>query len=419
MVQASDLAVLLVDPFVSAQYLSESFARLGVHTTALYTVGLDEITAYHAPKPDYFDEQIQLGSRCMDDITAALGTRRFDYVLNGSDGAVEVADRIAQIATPESHNDPASVPLRTDKRMMQDAVARAGLAHIAQREINGLPSADDPVLSGLKWPCFIKPSRGGGSVGIARLDDYCALASYFNTVKQDELLGEIRTSIPDDYALTFLLSEYVEGRECFVDTFSYRGQHYISSIQAYTKQSIDNVPMYRSCEVIADRDITDRLADYVRAILDSVGLANGFAHTEIFIKDDGEPVLIEVNPRISGVSGWINRLAEAEGLTSQPALFKAVISDSHCDVNYLPPKRVSGRVLFLSHFAKQAVPELASSLQPFASVQSVQQLKPVGYVHPEPPRSTSDFVGFVLCTGDSNQLAQDCAQILRKDLEGW
>jgi len=417
---SGDLNVLLVDPFVSAQYLSESFERLGVRTTALYTIDLDDVSEYHSPHPDYFDEQIRLGSRCMDAIVDALGERRFDYVLNGSDGSAEVSDHVAQIVTPGKHNDPANVMLRIDKQRMHDAAAARGLAHIKQHEITHLEiAADDPALADLTWPCFIKPSRGGGSVGVAKLADRNALAEYLHGVDQAKLLGDIRTSIPNNYALTFLLSEYVEGRECFVDTFSYRGQHYISSIQAYTKQSIDNVPMYRSYELITDRIVTDKLTEYIRAILDSVGLANGFAHTEIFIKADGEPVLIEVNPRISGFSGWGNRLAEAEGLPTQPALFEAVVSGGHHGTNYVPPEHISARILILSHFSNQALPALADSLQPFTSVQSVQQLKAVGYVHQQPPRSTSDFVGFVLCVGDANQLAEDCEQILRADLAGW
>jgi len=417
---SDDLNVLLVDPFVSAQYLSESFERLGVRTTALYTIDLDDVSEYHSPQPDYFDEQIRLGSRCMDAIVDALAHRRFAYVLNGSDGSTEVTDRVAQMVTPNAYNDPTTVMLRIDKRLMHEAAAEEGLTHLPQHEItHGVTPVDDSTLAGLNWPCFIKPSRGGGSVGVAKLGDRRALESYLWNVDHDKLLGNIRTSLPDDYSLKFLLSEYVEGRECFVDTFSYLGQHYISSIQAYTKQSIDNVPMYRSCEVITDRDLTKKLANYVGAILDSVGLANGFAHTEVFIKDDDEPVLIEINPRISGASGWHNRLAAAQGLPTQPELFAAVVSGERRDTNYIPPESVSARILFLSHLSTRPLADLAMSLQPFTSVQAIQQLKPVGYRHTEPPTSLSDLVGFVLCAGDANQLAEDCAQILSADLAGW
>jgi len=418
--EASELSVLLVDPFTSGHYLSESFQRLGVHTTALYTVDLNEVTTYHAPRADYFDKQIRLESRHPDGIAAFAAAHRFDYVLNGSDGSVEVTDRIAQAVTPRDHNDPATVLLRTDKRRMQEATARRGLPHIPQREItHGAIPANDPALSGLNWPCFIKPSRGGGSVGIARLDDYDALATYLNDVDPEALLGDLRSSLPDDYVLKFLLSEYVDGRECFIDTFSYRGSHYISSIQAYSKVSCNGSPVYRSCEIVTDRNISAMLADYVRAVLDSVGLTNGFAHTEVFVKDDGEPVLIEVNPRISGGSGWVNRLAETEGLLPQPALFKAVVSGAHVGLNYVPPKQISSRILFLSHFSLDPVPDMTAALRPFETVQSVHQFKPTGYVHPAPPKSVFDVACLVLCFGDPTQLSTESNQILSRDLEGW
>lgn len=410
-----------MDPFVSAKYLSDSFRQLGVRTTALYTADLDKIEPYHAPRPEYFDEQIRFGSRDLPDILDALGTRRFDFVLNGTDGAAEITDRISQALTPGKGNDPATSAVRTNKRLMQEAVGKRGLAHIAQREITSWPiAADDPALAGLKWPCFIKPSRGGGSVGIAKLEDYNALTSYLKQVKPAELLDDLRISLADGYTLSFLLSEYVEGQECVVDSYSHQGAHYISSVQIYTKQDIDGSPIYRTSQTITDPEKSGKLTNYVRGVLDSIGLVNGFAHTEIFLKADGEPVLVEVNPRISGAAGWINKLAAAEGLTPQPALFESIAIGSDRDTNYSLPQHSSSRLLYLSHFSKRPVPDLTALLAGYRAVQSMQQLKPVGYVHPGPPRSTGDWVAMVLCShADSHQLDRECEEILRRDLEGW
>ena len=47
---------------------------------------------------------------------------------------------------------------------------------------------------------------------------------------------------------------------------------------------------------------------------------HGFAHTEIFIMENGEPSLVEINPRISGGRGVHNRLAQSFSIKSQTDL---------------------------------------------------------------------------------------------------
>ncbi len=409
-------ALLLIDPFPSAKYLSESFKALGIQTTAVYTAAdLGTLQPYLRPRPEYFDEQIMAGSREVDDILAAVGSRSFDYVVNGYEGVVDVADRIALSLTPQLCNDPATSGTRMDKLLMHEAVAGQGLPHIRQQRI--LPNEagiDDDQLADLRWPCFIKPSRGAGSKGVAKLNNRAELDSYLTNIEPAELL------VNDDGAMTFLLGEFVEGREYFVDTFSRNGIHFISSIQRYCKLLVDGSPMYRYAELETSQELADVLSEYVRGVLSSVGMANGFAHTEVFVRDDGTPVLIEVNPRASGAMGLPNRLVTFEGRMSQPELLSAVLFENYRETTYVPPDCTHGRLLCLFHFSDQPLPDLVPVLERFTSVESVHQMAPTGHVHKEPPRSLLECVAMVVCRSDDPQrMVEESDEILQQDLVGW
>jgi len=415
------LTVLLVNPFASGKFLSESFAALGVHTVAAFAMG-DDVDDYLAPEPDHFDEQIMLQSRSTDELVAALGSRRIDYVLNGSEGAVDFTDRIAAILTPGLGNDPNTSALRSDKFLMHEALAANGLAHIRQREVVlGQFDAADDAFADLTWPSFVKPSRGIASHGVAKVHDKKELLAYLESLDTDKLMANIGSVVSNDYDLTYLLCDFVEGEEYFVDTFSHLGVHHISSIQRYTKTLIDGTPMYRSAELVTDPVLAARVGAYVSDVLTSVGMENGFAHTELFVKSDGEPVLIEVNARASGGCGFPNRLAGSEQLPTQPELLASVLSGERRDPAFRPPARPSARLLFLYHFSDLPLPDLAHELTAeFDAVQVVAQLKPEGYVRVGAPRSVFDFVAIVLCRSDDDEKRDgESDEILRHDLKGW
>ncbi len=418
----SQRSILLIDPFPSAKYLSDTFRRLGVHTTALYTAAdVSALAPYLRPHPDYFDEQILVGSRRVEDILAAVGERGVDYVLNGDEGSVDVTDQVAHHLTPGLGNDPATSALRMDKLLMHQAVASRGLAHIRQQRLgpDGV-DLDGADIADVRWPCFIKPARGMGSKGVAKLTSHADFVSYFDTIDIVDLLGKIGTATPDESALTFLLCEFVEGTECFVDTFSHLGTHYIASVQHYRKVMVDGSPIYRYAELETDRELASRVGDYVCDVLTSVGVQNGFAHTEVFVRADGEPVLIEVNPRASGAQGFANRLVPYEGRLSQPELLNAVLFEHLRDAKYVAPETRHGRMLFLFHFSQDPLPDLAEVFKRYRTVETFKQIAPTGQVHSQMPRSVFELVALAACRSDDPaQMVEESDAILAHDLAGW
>ena len=146
-----------------------------------------------------------------------------------------------------------------------------------------------------------------------------ALHQFFTDLDQDEI-----KEITKEETLDYLIGEYIEGEEYFVDTFSLRGKHYVSSVQKYYKDRTGNTPLYQYCEIECNPEILDTITSYVKKVLTTLGLNNGFGHTEIFLKKDNNPVLIELNPRISGGHGIGNQITNLAGLPTQPELLAEI-----------------------------------------------------------------------------------------------
>ena len=228
------MAILLVNPFSSAQFLSESFKRMGVKTLAFYTKDLKTLMDYAVPKKEWFDRQIFLETEDVDQILAAIQDEQIDYVLNGSEASVSLTDQLAKKLTPELANDPNTAHLRVSKYHMHEALKKEGLAHIKQVQfVVGEDDCQNEKFCNLKYPCFVKPLNGCFSYGLAKIESFEALCQFFNSVDQQALREALKLYLSRQAKVVYLICEYIEGDEYFVDTFSYQGEHYISSIQRY------------------------------------------------------------------------------------------------------------------------------------------------------------------------------------------
>jgi biotin carboxylase len=413
------MTLVIVDPLSSARYLAESFRHLRIPTIALLTSDDADIPEHFRITPDLFDEQILVGSRDIGDILAALEGRSVTFVLNGRENSTAITDQIANALTPDTSNDPSTSEIRTDKFAMTQAIAARGLPHIRQRVLSLSGGGFRVEDADLGWPAFIRPTRGVASLGAHKLASPDDLRDYL-TQPGIETLTDLRGSVDQDHRADFVLSEFIDATEYFVDTFSHAGAHYFSSIQRYRKEVIDGHPMLRYNEVETDALVVGRVAEYVRGVLDAIGLDNGFAHTELFVGPDGQPLLIEVNPRVSGGSGTPNQATAMEGLLSQPDLLRAVAYDGVEPPAYSPPEHPRVRVLCLFHFSTSPLPDLRARLEAFETVRSVLLLHEPGYVHPEAPTSLVDAVAIAICQDDDpDHLADETERILERDRQGW
>jgi biotin carboxylase len=395
--------ILLINPFASPGYLSASLKQLGIKTTALYTYSYDTMLDYIKPEKSWFDEQI-----FSENPEEAIKTiSHVDYVLNGIEWTVPIGDQIASTLAPAFANDSATSRLRMDKRLMHETLAQHGLNHIKQVEIK----IDEIFSLAPSFPCFVKPKYGAGTLGAARIDSLKNFQQFFKDLNQEEI-----KAITKEEVLTYLICDYIEGEEYFIDTFSCKGEHYISSVHKYYKDRTGNAPMYQYDEVEKSPEMLEIIIPYVKKVLTTLGLHHGFAHTELFVRKDNSPVLIELNPRISGAHGMGNHETHLAGFPTQPELLANIIFDEPLAVK----KPHSTRLLFLYNFKNAPLPDLHHRLESYQSIDKVEQLVKTGYVAGKMPSSLLDTVAFVACQHDNPALLnQEVNEILLLDKNGW
>jgi len=416
------MKLLVVNPLSSANYFSDCLRGLGVDSVALYTRGREGYDAYTQPAPSLFGRQIFCEPQT-DGILELLAGERFNYVLNGSESTVRLADELAEALTPGLANVPVTAARRSDKFAVQQHLANAGLPHIRQCLVPPERAAVEAELASgrFAYPFFLKPLKGVGSKGAMRIDSLVDLEDYFGSVRLDTLRRDLTVFCEGDSLSHLIVCEYVDGVEYFVDSFSFDGRLHVSSIQRYYKETIDGSPMCRWFEVVPeDAPEAHAIVRYLGDAFEALGFRSGFAHTELFMTAGG-PVMIELNPRIGGLRGYTNVNAHYAGLLTQPELLAAALQ-GHSTTH---PARQSGRQMYsraltLFNFAGHALPDFKQRLAGFSCVREVGQLQPPGTVRMGPARSVSDIATVVFCSHEDVEVFErETRSIVDLDVRGW
>ena len=405
---AKKIRIVVVDPLISGAYLADTLKRFSVETIVIYTLAdaLSEHERKVRIRPELFAQAIYFSPQT-DDLSVLVEKVRalkVDYILYGCESTVDITDQLTHLLGVPYGNNPATSSERWDKYDMQEAVKKAHLPHIFQMKVlaRTLSVQQMAELKAWHFPVIAKPSNGAVSIGVKVLASIDALKSYLKLAPEKSLAVNI-----EDY----VVQELLIGDEYFVDTFSALKQHVVVSVQRYCKTSVNGHPIYRYVEMIDPSSVEYQVArEYVLKVLDAVELENGFSHTELCLTANG-PRLIEVNPRISGALGFVNKLAEKTVGTSQPQVLAEFLKSGQ--LNLTPRKlQAYGRVVLLQNWLPRTIGEMdVKKLRQLASYVEHLVLYPAGSTL-NAPVSLLDTVAYVLLVNaDQAQLETDYAQL--------
>jgi biotin carboxylase len=142
----------------------------------------------------------------------------------------------------------------------------------------------------------LKPTESAGSDGVFVCTSDAEIKNAFNSI-----LGSTNKLLHVNEEV--LAQEFVDGVEYVVNTVSCGGRHHIVLVWRYKKNRFGGAVVYDTDTMVDSNDPDfdfDVLEQYTYRLLDSLGITNGPAHSEIMIDSDG-PVLIEVGARMDGV----------------------------------------------------------------------------------------------------------------------
>ncbi len=232
------------------------------------------------------------------DSTRALATALSGWdllcVVPGTETGVNLADELASILRLPG-NDPNTSRLRRDKFFMHEALRGAGLSNLEQARCSTSAEAIAWAEAGARWPLVAKPAASAGA-------DHVKFCYCLEDVRQacDAMLGQVnRLGHVND---TVVLQDRIEGQQYIVNAVSMAGRHFVSEIWKDDKIAIDGAALVSDREILLSADALeyDKLASYVHGVLDALGIREGPSHSELFLTDKGNVLLVETAARMQG-----------------------------------------------------------------------------------------------------------------------
>jgi biotin carboxylase len=233
----------------------------------------------------------------------------FDAIIAGPDVAVPfTADAAAHLKLRGIRPEVARVC--RDKHRQRDAMDQAGLDTPGYRLIDPLAGIGSQV-TGLRFPLVVKPVNGMASQGVTRADNLADLKAAVDLVQSinSELLAPYADAGRGERT-GVLVEEFIDGPEYCVEAMSSpRG----TTVLTITDKGNLQGPYFEERTFITpaplDPGTSARITEAVRLAHRQIGIDFGASHTELRLRADGSPVLLEIGARMGG-SGTVHYLVE-------------------------------------------------------------------------------------------------------------
>jgi predicted ATP-grasp superfamily ATP-dependent carboligase len=405
-------ACLIVDPVVAPITLTEALLQEGIAPIAILSNTWSSREWYQTRMHGGKFEKIIEGytPQQIEELPKQIKEYEILACIYGGDlQTVANTDAITQRYFPQFANSPNS-EVRMDKYAMHEACRAYGIKAARQLRVAAttLTAAEEAQIKEI-LPVVVKPSKSAASQGVS----VCKTIAEVTTALTD-LLGTTYNATGEVEEVT--IQEQLLGSEYFVDTVSIDGKHYPCAVIRYHKQGF----IYRYADLIDPESAEGQACiNYVLSVLEATGMRHGLAHTEIFLTPTG-PCLIEINPRISGVLGLMNKLAKRAYGMSQAELFAKLLKNPKTKGPLHDVKKPHyGVAISLQNWTPRKIGTLdVAKLEQLHSFYYAQQMKPAG-TEMGAPTTLHDLVGIVLLYSDSaEQVEQDTKTILKWDEAG-
>lgn len=286
--------VVIVDPLRAGIKLAQLFNGLGYRCVAVLSEESDSEFWRASFRPQDFLLTLQ-EAHGFDALVKALGTHEVACLLPGGESGVDLADRL----TPHFPGVPALNPEmahgRRDKYHMAELLTARGVAAIPHYKTGDVETALEWSRSRGESPLVVKPLAGTSAEGVR----FCASENDVRAAFA-ELLGTVSLFGRTNRELLVQTDISRGGVEFTVNSVSSRGRHHVTDIWRMRRRMVDNTAVCVYSELVhPEEDEYEVLSDYLRSVLDALGIDNGTAHSEIMATPDG-PVLIETGARIEG-----------------------------------------------------------------------------------------------------------------------
>ncbi|RTL13147.1 MAG: ATP-grasp domain-containing protein [Neisseriaceae bacterium] len=248
---------------------------------------------YNINKLTNFIEIPELGNSCnlAQIIQTKIGDKRIDGVICRNEAFL---DDVAKLT--KAYNLPGetldTARLLMDKAAVRKRITDANLCRLKWGLVNELEKSHK-IGENIGYPLVVKPLLGGWSRGVSIVHDESELD--FALAEVEKIQG-CPNNLKNNKGVLF--EEFIEGNLISAEVLIQNGA---PLILGYSERF--PIPSGVTAEVggifPAEIEAREKVDDFVRKILDSLGVQNSAIHMEIMLTEKG-PELIEINGRIAG-----------------------------------------------------------------------------------------------------------------------
>lgn len=180
--------------------------------------------------------------------------------------------------------------LATNKRLMRERVARAGLDQPTFRACR-TPEEADAAVAATGLPAIFKPVDNRGCFGVSTVRS------------RDEIKDSFYEALANAHSREVIVETFLDGTMVTVDGYCFGPGHYLA-LGVASKRKVGgrrNVDMEVMYPAELPEDEVARVLDYNARTVEALGLTFGATHGEYLITADGTPYLIEIANRGGGV----------------------------------------------------------------------------------------------------------------------
>lgn len=307
---------VIVDGYASGSFFSKEFRALGL--LCIHVQSNDEIKIAKATfNENDFVLNLKYNNN-FDELITQLKPYNPLFVMPGFHSSVTLAEGLGSSLGLPSNN-PETTSIRMNKYYMHKALSEKGVRYAKSFLVSSKEELLELFSTEYSSKVVVKPLESTGTDNV------------FLCVNEDDLISAYDTIINTVNALDInndkiLIQEFLEGTEYIVNSATLNNKHVITDIWRCDKTSINNRNFVYDKTVLLDPGgaIEKSLIEYNIQVLEALDFKFGLCHNEIMLTKNG-PVLIELNPRISGGNlpvfakectgmgqiGWASLIADA------------------------------------------------------------------------------------------------------------
>lgn len=287
----------------TVQYLSYYLSRY----QQVADLGVDLYVLNGEGSPDFWPAPRYrvAGSRHIDDLVKQAAEwhaeQHFDGVITFAENSVVGVAAVAEALGLPSIGVPAAVCSR-NKYLMRQAYQRAGLPVPRFRLVTELPQAL-AAAGEIGYPVIIKPTMGGGSYFVFRIDSPAEMVEKFDSAHEGGRKLFWAATEADGIDLGpqgMLVESFLDGREYLMEALAWDDEVYLGSVvDRITREggTYDD-DVHHAPTSLSPADLAE-VHRVVRAAAHAQGLRRSAMHAEVRFHE-GRPHLLEIAARLGG-----------------------------------------------------------------------------------------------------------------------